>query len=458
MLGNLKNNYVNYLNTTVRNSGTVISPIIEEELTRQLKLVKKTTTLQQLATVTTVPSWFTGSGFSGIHPLEGAPETHLKFDFMSSQTGWVGLYGQTKNYRLTFGLARNTLTPGGTSIMSFFGGIGWKDSTGHENWAPFKILFTNTPPYFSQTDKSITTTIDENNWFEINSDFLFSGKVTILNGPTCTFKASPNINAVYNGKKGCVPICFGGVGTSYWSFTDLKLEIDIVQPRGYSMSETGLGWFDHQWISPGVPRGLINQILFGLETNGKRKVGLKWIWLAMQKTNDLVTSTEQYQGTIVIDHVVKKGDVLKASFIHYVNGKVEDYTKQGTVTITDFVEGYPVILHLKIGDDEFDMSPLGDAVNTVLLLNDTKNWEGPATVMNGSEKWGVGFLEVNNMKPGNTGIEDVLKSQNLISEPLIFPQYISYYILVLIISIVLIISSVIAVIFGVKYIKKLGKR
>ena len=455
----LKNKYIKYLDS-VRDKGTWMSPILQEEVTRQKTLANKTTTLQQLATVSTVPSWFTGTNFSGIYPLDGEPETHLNFDFMSSQTGWVGIYGQTKNYRLTFGIFRNTLSPsvdGSASIMSFFGGIGWKDDKGHENWVPFKTLFVGIPPYFSQTDKSITVTIDSNNWFKIDLDStpVFSGKVTIDKGPTCLFNASPNTKAIYNGKDGCVPICFGGVGTNYWSFTDLKLEINVIPPLEHSTdSETGLGWFDHQWISSGVPRGLVDQIVFGLLNKGNIKVGMKWIWLAMQKTDDLIVSTEQYAGSVFFKSNVKKGDVINGSFVHYVNGKVVNYTEQSTVTIMGIFQGYPVILHVKIGDVEFDISPLGDAINNVQLINDTQNWEGPSTIMQGKTKWGVGFMEVNNMKPGNTGIEDVLKSQNLITKPLFYPQYVSMALPVLIFVITIIVMLIsVSVLLIVKWYK-----
>ena len=105
--------------------GTWLSPILPSEITRQRNLADKIQNLQQLTTVATVPSWFTATGFKGVHPLTGPPEAYLKMDFESTPTGWIGIYGQTKTYRLTLGLARTTLSPSkdsSTSIMSFFWG------------------------------------------------------------------------------------------------------------------------------------------------------------------------------------------------------------------------------------------------------------------------------------------------------------------------------------------------
>ena len=136
---NLKSKYDNYLNK-VSTGGTWLSPILQPEISRQQKLSGKISTLQNLATVSTVPSWFTATSFNGIYPLKGPPESHLKFDFESSPTGWIGIYGQTKTYRLTFGVARNTLTPskdGSTSILSFFGGIGSKKKRRNRNLDAF---------------------------------------------------------------------------------------------------------------------------------------------------------------------------------------------------------------------------------------------------------------------------------------------------------------------------------
>ena len=435
----LKSKYDNYLTTTSA-SGTWMSPILQPEISRQQKLSGKISTLQDLATVSTVPSWFTATSFNGIYPLKGPPESHLKFDFESSPTGWIGIYGQTKTYRLTFGVARNTLTPskdGSTSILSFFGGIGSKKSDGTETWTPFKILFPGTSQYFSQTESTIKINLPGNNSLlvDLNAKPVFKGQIN-TGKKSFTFSANPQNSAVYNGKNGCVPVCFGGIGTSYWSFTSLALTLN---------NEKGLGWFDHQWVSWGVPKGLIPQFLYGLITKGKVKTAPKWIWLGIQKTSDLLTTDEQYQTTVSIDSGIKKGESLDTGFIHYSKGKVTNYSQKGSIEITDMVQGFPVILKLTVNNQELEIRPLGNAVNVVKLLNGTENWEGPAQVTQNGKAWGVGFLEVNNMKPGNTAIEDVLRSQNILekSENLDFPGYISNaFILIIIIcsSVVLIVS------------------
>jgi hypothetical protein len=433
----LKKVYKDYLDSTA-NKGTWMSPVLQSEIKRQHYLVDKTTSLADLTTVATVPSWFTATGFKGVQPLTGPAQSHLKMDFESTPTGWIGIYGQTQKYRLTFGIARTTLSPSkdsSTSIMSFFGGLGYKDDKGEEQWKPFHNLFSGADDQFTQTDTSIVVNLSKDNYciIDLTKDPVIRCKITI-NNTTFNITGNPVEKAVYNGKGGCVPICFGGVGTNYISFTNVKLTIN---------DEEGLGWLDHQWLSAGVPNSFIEQFIFGLITKGKQKTGPKWIWMALQKTDDLQTTTEQYQGTVVIDGTIKKGQTIPASFIYYKNGTVVDYAISGSVKVLDMVSGYPVVLELTIGDDKFNINPIGNAVNEVILNNGTQNWEGPAQVTQNGKPWGVGFLEVNNMKPGNTAIEDVLKDQGIIEDSLQFPAYWSNALLIPIIVICIILAPIV---------------
>ena len=443
----LKDVYKNYLDM-VSGKGTWLSPILPSEITRQRNLADKIQNLQQLTTVATVPSWFTATGFKGVHPLTGPAQSHLKMDFESAPVGWISIYGQTKTYRLTLGIFRTTLSPSkdsSTSIMTFLGGIGYKEN-GNEIWKPFQISFSGADGYFTQTDTSIAVNISPDNYciIDLTKTPVIQCRITVDNTPTSAnpnpkptifnITGNPAEKAVYNGKGGCVPICFGGAGTNYISFTNVKLTIN---------NEEGLGWLDHQWLSAGVPNSFIDQFIFGLMTKGKQKMGPKWIWLALQKTDDLQTTTEQYAGSIVIDDTIKKGQTVPTSFVYYKNGTVVDYSMPGSVKVLDMVSGYPVVLELTIGDDKFNINPIGNAVNEVILNNGTQNWEGPAQVTQNGKPWGVGFLEVNNMKPGNTAIEDVLKDQGIIEDSLQFPAYWSNALLIPIIVICIILAPIV---------------
>ena len=436
--GALKKVYKDYLDSTA-NKGTWMSPVLQSEIKRQHDLVDKTTGIADLITVATVPSWFTATGFKGVRPLTGPAQSHLKMDFESTPTGWIGIYGQTKTYRLTLGIFRTTLSPkkdSSTSIMSFFGGLGY-NKNGKEVWKPFRILFSGADDHFTQTDTSISVNISANNYcfIDLTKTPVIRCKITVDN-TTFNITGNPVGKAVYNGKGGCVPICFGGAGTNYISFTNVKLTIN---------GEKGLGWLDHQWLSAGVPNSFIDQFIFGLITKGKQKIGPKWIWLGLQKTDDLQNTNEQYAGSIVIDDTIKKGQTLSSSFIYYKNGTVIDYSMSGSVKVLDMVSGYPVVLELTIGDNKFNINPIGNAVNVVVLNNGTNNWEGPAQVTQNGKPWGIGFLEVNNMKPGNTAIVDVLKSQKIIgeTEKVHFPGYWSnaFSIFIILSSIILVITS-----------------
>lgn len=414
----LKNVYIKYLQS-VQQNGTWMSPIVQPEISRQMNLIKKARNLQQIASINSIPSWFEGILFKGIQPLSGEPINYIKFNFDSSPTGWNGLYGQTKNYSLTCALSRTTLDPstdGTTSILCLSGGFGK-----NKEWYPFKFLFSGISPYFSQTDTEIKVNYKENQ-FSITQNEI-KGKIKI-NGKIFSFNAIPKSNAVYNGRNGCVPICFGGVGTNYWSFTDLQLTI-TENRENRENTELGLGWFDHQWISTGVPNGFWKQFLFGLINDNKSKIGLKWIWLAMQKTSDLKNTNEQFAGSFNISSNIQKGSILNGKCIHYVNGKVTNYSKPFQLEVIDFKENYPVVLKVKIDNTELTMTPKNDSANIVELLSGIKNWEGPAEIKENNKNWGVGFIEVINLKPGNSGIEDIIKAQGLIQNNLNFPKYFS---------------------------------
>ena len=245
-------------------------------------------------------------------------------------------------------------------------------------WKPFHILFSGADDHFTQTDTSISVNISADNYciIDLTKTPVIRCKITVDN-TTFNITGNPVGKAVYNGKGGCVPICFGGAGTNYISFTNVKLTIN---------GEKGLGWLDHQWLSGGVPNSFIDQFIFGLITKGKQKMGPKWIWLALQKTDDdLQTTTEQYAGSIVIDDTIKKGQTLPTSFVYYKNGTVVDYSMSGSVKVLDMVSGYPVVLELTIGDNKFNINPIGNAVNVVVILNNGTRQLGRAGTSN--SKW-----------------------------------------------------------------------
>ncbi len=69
---------------------------------------------------------------------------------------------------------------------------------------------------------------------------VFGGTLTVI-----TVNPGP---LVLQSRDGCVPVCFGGVGTSYCSFPHIK-EVDLTVG---GRTESLKGWFDHQWMNVGM--------------------------------------------------------------------------------------------------------------------------------------------------------------------------------------------------------------
>ena len=151
--------------------------------------------------------------------------------------------------------------------------------------------------------------------------------------PTFAFSLGPEVGrkavAYYNGDGGCDPICFDGVGSLYWSFTNLKFssytypnQTDVTPP------DSSWGWFDHQLASVGTPFGGIGRVIQGLTQLNFTPT--RWLWTTAKISDDL-----QYQiYTKITKYPVKKGDVFDCKVNRYNSGKAT-YKIDGKTLIVD---------------------------------------------------------------------------------------------------------------------------
>ena len=406
----LREVYASYL-AGVRGDAWV--PVSRREVEYHRELLGRAETIQDLAGLVSVPAWFRGNGFKGVRPISASSDPVVAFQFDQTPTGWYGVFAQTPEFALTYGLFRSTLAPSTgpeTSVMCVTGGLFHKTTA---RWYPFRTLFSGKGAY-SVSGETVSVRVDASTFLTVDGDAgSVEGRVDIPSFGVFSFRVVSRAAAVLNGKGGCVPVCFGGVGSSYWSWTNMEATLCPGQLEQDSCSavgaESGIGWFDHQWITSGVPRTWLTRFLFGTLSVGKRVTPLKWIWFAIQQTDaaSMKTSAEQYAGSVTLTDAqaasMRVGTRLNASVNHYTKAGVR-LNVPARVVVREMVGAYPTRFEIVVGNRRLVLGRIPGSRSEVVLPNGTTNWEGPAYAFEGSRQWGTGFIECNNMLPGNTAL------------------------------------------------------
>jgi hypothetical protein len=418
----------------------------------RLALIEGATNLRQLNLVAgpslAMPQY--SSGYDGIAPLgtNGSVKYPVCMQFTQSPAGWLGLYGTTKTTRYAFGVMRFSISPdphAHTAEKVFFNVTGaFDDGSG---WHP--IPQNVGPATYSCEENGVTTftysqqedgVIAE---FRIDENKNMSGTVS-YEAKSYTFNNTPNEAPKYEGKNGgCVPVCFGGIGTSYWSYTNM--EASMINKRG--QLETGIGWFDHQWINTGVPVKLLYRWAFlNLTPTPDFPSPLQWLWLATQITDEANPRFGyQYTGAIDInkdcencsdkDPVIplQVGDKFQTTMNRFHKDELTynvdvKATILETITLTKdgLTQTFPTKYLLAF--DEPDLEPQGFKMilsaepssnrrgsidHRVPLVTGLINWEGPGLLYDTDNKpIGQGFLEAMNLMDPN----DVLSHAFAINE------------------------------------------
>ena len=343
--------------------------------------------------------------YKGITPWKNNPESNFKFNFKDTFLGWYFMYGSTKNYRFTlmiFHIGLNGKNPE-RGLYSIVGGCdygsGWIPIP--QNGHPAKYVCDdkqNIKFEYKNDNKKIIATFDRNTKTSKMDLYVEYEKIKL------TVSLSPTKKAEYNGPNGgCVPACFGNLGTLYWSYTNPKCTIQINKKE----KETGLGWFDHQNISGGIPHGIFNQMIYSFIMDGKIPSTISWLWLTIQLED------RQYGGDIIIEESqipLKVGMKFTNPLNKYtsngvtynLSGCIIEIIETTTVNLPKF--NYDMIFPTKYkfiipGENEIILkSDFNREPDVVFMPSGSLNWEGPGTAYdNKSKKIGNGFLEGNNL-------------------------------------------------------------
>jgi hypothetical protein len=218
-----------------------------------------------------------------------------------------------------------------------------------------------------------------------------------------------------NGPDGCVP-CISGVGTLYWSYTNMMVQSSVGQVANGSPNEfigSGVGWFDHQWMQGGHLESETIAAILNIENSLTSPKPVRWLWINIQD----YTLQEQYMIVVYLQsESIKMNDTYTSSMVNHYNSidgpKFLDNNSanilvQKTFTTPDGAYTYPTQYLIKVNGKSYVLkASFGNSL--VYLPSGVTNWEGPGILYDesGTKVLGGCFFEANQV----TAEENLIKT------------------------------------------------
>jgi len=454
----------------IRDHGELFAGVDKDRLNVQIDAVHQADNVTELGALATLPTPNKNMGYTPIQPLTEAPELSTCIPFGQGTIGWYFMYGQMEgqnNFHAAFTVilfrielaapevvADMQIAPRKSVLWSLAGGVGFHRPRSHkehktrtktpdekqpeleEEW--YALPYSNTRGEYECTGEH-TFRVELNakdaphlKEFTLISpkagDFRINLKYTTHKGRTVALKARLNNQrpATYNAPDGCVPVCYAGVGTLYWSYTRMLTEARIKFPpfEAPKQFSQGLGWFDHQWMASGFMNNTLTRLTRKVQGLVTRPRLPRWIWLNLQfyepKTQWMIV--KHLNGPLAEDQV------LTADMVNLYDEKGAHYETDLTVhikvvqvhAVISETSGrsmfYPVKYAITIPDDTEDGGTTyimkADFGNSVIYLpNGNMNWEGSGSLWNADETKRLGncFLEANQFQPIDEIVSTTLK-------------------------------------------------
>lgn len=401
------------------------SRISKERETATRAAISATTTFEQLAAIALRLIKNPNAGFDPVKPLTEAERANLlstmPWQYNRSTLDWYFGYANCGTVGMTYCFMRMPicsppvakaagLTMEQTSLYFVFGGFGGADGIWHK--IPYVVLrgiYINDP----QNPGAFQLTLEPNAVLthaslesKTGTDMDIAIQWVDEAGATqmLSSQMQSRVPARMNTADGCAP-CIAGLGTNYWSYTDMAATVAAGSGSNPPAPATGTGWFDRQWFLTGTTNKVYLRMLQAMTA----ATHPRWLWVILQ-----LDSGTQYMlvNSQLPTSPVKVGDVFKLKarksgpIVTRFRADSVEFALTTTITVleTRQVDGttFPIKYSIVISDDEskrYIIEPaFGDAV--VGLFKYLLNWEGPATVRDESTGAvvGKGFLEANGMQ------------------------------------------------------------
>jgi hypothetical protein len=418
-------------------------------------------------------------GIYPIYPIKDIRDT-VPFQFEQGVLGWYWGYAVYPKQNDNFGtvmyyILRNdlgtkeirekyNLSIGSTTVYTVSIGVG----IGKGNWyfCPEPIIcggeyiVDNSNFKFScQTDKlnSFTFEKKDNN---LSLNFEYSDGTIKFGTDTIFIKDNKER---FNAPNGCAP-CISGIGSLYWSYTDLISSSTImINDKKYDFTN-GDGWLDHQWGRSELPLKLVDRL--GVNTlemfKSVGKLG-RYIWINLHLPDNtqymIFCFPNEAKEAEVGDNYVSKYNIYTKNdsqllkkgslrFDYITSYQYNNNTIKFPTKLTMIVEDMNGNEHIY----KMDTTLYGNCIT--IDGSGNPHWSGGATLTENDEQKGTAFLELNQFETEENYLENSLKLANMEggkykNSKLSFWQILPSLIVILI-PILLIISIIVFFVVGIK--------
>ena len=313
----------------------------------------------------------------GVHDTVG-------LQFNVGVTGWYWTYGLSEDGTVgfLFIVTRYPTKANGTAQTTFYGISGYVIQAGTATpFSDYHTPITCPAAYTTPAPGAVNILFDlsacQHNPAVHLTAATFSGtqdfqtmKVTFnfKNGASYASTATSTYPGVYRGRNACVPACFFGTGTLYWSLT---YQTGVFSNLTTDTHSKTVGWFDHQWVGSSLRNAGLRFLLTSLQLT-QAPPGDGWMWFTLQPS-------DRRQYSLLVPHITQRervkatsvGATHAAQESMYVNGVLQDQDgRTSTVTVLAVQDGFPRTVRVVVQD------------GTTYILDAVS--DGRATFFNGS--------------------------------------------------------------------------
>ena len=419
-------------------------------------------------------------GLGNIEPLSKNPIDSTLFQFEQGNAGWYWGYSTYTDpicnimyyiIRIELGTKdireKYNLPLGSTTVYSISLGIG---NNGIWNYTPY-IVCGGKYESFDKTNFKFSTIFDKDikgyiilqnlgNGLKLDMGWNNPNNSNNMNNPnneyeyetSTLYELNSPMSPSFNGINGCSP-CFSGIGTLYWSYTDLKSSSYIkIKSDKFNVTD-GDGWLDHQWMRSNDTKQIFDNIILNLSSSNKGFGRYIWINLHLKNLKNNKKPLQYMLYAFPDENIeIKEGLSFNATYnlySRYYNNILNRTDGKIKILKTTIFEGitYATLVSINVNDFEglnhtyiIDCSPYGNCATIDFTGN--YHWTCSTTLSENNEYIGTGFLEQNQfqnsknyrqiiLNMGNFGKDVINIDPNKFTFFQLLPSYIAFFIVII---------------------------